>query len=292
MHVLLNKNVGATDYWRFPWLRFKGGYSVTWRPPIFQAALLRKQPDLKFPFIQTPDKPGPEVYYPLEEAPGISRQFLAVRNVDDALAFANDYGLMGLDAVPRYSGHRAELDQNGENLNDWFLEATELGQAYEVWDLIAGDVGGLREIVVGTAQGMPVIWPKTGRRGRSFRTPHWVQPAPGLKPEEVLALAKGFIAERYNRKMMQMASPMLLLDAKGAFHSYNRPSSLLGALWLEFGEIASGSRKQVLCESCGQWMDVTDNRSHKRKHDRCVLREKMARLRQKQRDGRAETNTP
>jgi hypothetical protein len=161
------------------------------------------------------------------------------------------------------------------------MEANQLAQAYEVWDLINGKERALREIVTGTEQGVPVIWPKAGRRGRSAKMPHWVRPAPKLKTEEVLALAKTFVSETYNRKMMQMASPMLLVDEKGAFHNYSRPSSLLGALWLEFGELVAGSRKQALCESCGKWMDVTGNRNHKRKHDRCVLREKMARYRAK-----------
>lgn len=79
--------------------------------------------------------------------------------------------------------------------------------------------------------------------------------------------------------MTQMASPMLLLDAKGDLRPYNSAASLLGALWLEFGQVASGVRKQIPCESCGQWMDVTNNRSHKRKHANCSLREKMARYR-------------
>ncbi len=292
MHVLLRKNAGATDYWRFPWLRRKGRYSAEWKPPILHAALLERYPDLKYPFLRAPELAPEEVYYPLEETPGISRQFAELQTVDEVLAFANTYGLLGLEGVPRYRGHQYEIDANGENIKDWLLEANEIKQTYEVWDLMAEGVQSLRQIIVANEQGAPFILPKSFSEHSPGKPSFAQKRALHLKPERVLSLGRDFILDRYNQKMIQMASPMLLVDSKGAFHSYNRPSSLLGAFWLEFGEIVSRTRRQILCESCGKYMDVTENRRHKRKHDRCVLREKMARYRSAKRgliNGKTET---
>jgi len=232
--------------------------------------LLVKNPRLKLPFIEAPGLPSPEVYYPLEEAPGISREFTAIRSPDDALAFANKYGLLGL---------KDGEDGSWEDANDWIGRANELRQIYEVWDLLAkADTKGLRDIVIANKHGVPIIRP----RALKLQRPTWAAPAPRqLKPENIISLANGFIAERYNLKMVNMASPMLLIDAKGALHAYNRPSSLLGALWLEFGEVAAGSRKQAPCENCGTWMDVTGKRSDKRKCQTCINRDKTARYRAK-----------
>jgi hypothetical protein len=286
MRLLTTKNTGATDYWHFPWFRYPGECKLEWKAPIFMASLLRENPGLKMPFIRRPEM-QPEIYYPLEINPGISREFSELKDLDGACAFANKFGVLGLESVPRYAGCLEELHTNGENVNDWRSEATQLKQVYEVWDLAACDgasdrksvieaVRGLREIVTLNEQGCPILLPKAGH----LKEPRGSRSSVGsLKQNVLFGLAKQFIAERFNHRMVQMASPALLLDAKGNLRPYNVPASLLAALWLEFGQLASGVKKQKLCESCGRWMDVTGCRSDKRKHRNCIHRETMARYR-------------
>jgi hypothetical protein len=266
-------------------MRYRGAYALDLKRPIFEgyAAILRTKPDLKLPFIKMPDKPAKlaELYYPLqskdENGPVISREFAAVKDADDALAFANKFGLLGFDGVPRYRGHRDELDLNGENVMDWLSESSQLRWAYEILDLVQRDeLKELRALIVLNEGGVPILF-----RGK----PYWKWDQSSvlrLKRDDILRLAKAFIADTFNRKMTGMASPMLLIDGEGVLRSYNSPSSLLGGLWLQFAEFVSGTSKQKMCESCGDWMDVSKNRSHKRKHDRCVWRERTARYRAKQ----------
>jgi len=283
MRVLITQNAGATEYWRFPWLRYRGQYTLEMRPPVFGKTLLHTYPDLKLQFVRAQTEPLiPEVYYPLEEEPGISRRFASLNDPDGVLAFANAYGLLGFENVPRLQAYREEIDKAGERVAEWLGEAQQLRRLFEVWDLVqAGNKRPLGRIIQWSRYGVSAMFPDTSRCAIAdgVRNAAWID---RWKPGEVFGPAKLFLLDQFNQNMGQMASPMLLLDAKGNLRPYNSPASLLGALWLEFGQVASGVRKQLVCESCGQWMDVTNNRSHKRKHANCSLREKMARYRRKQ----------
>lgn len=272
MRVRMTRNTGATDYWRFPWSRCGGGYE-----------LRRRERDDLWPvpviYLSWPQNySGPtDVYFPLEEAPGISREFAAIRTQDECLEFAGKYGLLGL-----VSRSAEELDMYGEPVSNWLTEARSLRRVYEVWDLIAaGDERQLRAIVRWLDQSAVTACFPEGKTciADQARNTSWLAT---WKTGETLGPAKLFIVNAYNRAMDQMASPMLLLNAKGELRPYNAPSSLLGALWLEFGQIVTGARRQIPCESCGKLMDVTENRKHKRKHSVCAHREKMARYRSTQ----------
>ncbi|MGD0577474.1 MAG: hypothetical protein ABSC08_00960 [Bryobacteraceae bacterium] len=277
MRVLVAKD-DAAGYWRFPWLRYKGGCSLVWKPPIVAAGLLLSHPDLRLPFIQPAKDATAEVYYPLESDGALSREFAGLHDPDGALAFASQFGLLGLEDVPRYRGHRKELDANGEDVNDWLSEAARVGELYEVWDLVSSaNETGLQKLITWTPQGTPVVVPKAGRPPQGRDGPARAQ----LKLEQVVLMAKRFIVKRVNQEMIGMASPTLLLDNWGNVRVHNTPTSLLAALWLEFLEFASGARRQIVCDICGRWMDVTQHRKDKRVHSSCLEREKKARYRER-----------
>jgi hypothetical protein len=237
------------------------------------------------------------VYYPLEDESAISRQFAALQDPDDVLAFANQFGLLGLEDVPRYRRQYDEIHKNGEMVSDWLGEAYELRDMYEVWDAVVdADANTLRGLFVWggmappdfrwTPKCVPVLVPKAGRK----RVNQDRFPAIRLEREELLRKSRMFIAERFNRKMNGMASPTLLLDLKGGLHPHSQPASLLGALWLEFGRVASGVSRQIICKICKRWMDVTQHRKDKRVHASCLEREKKAHYRErKARNGSKET---
>lgn len=278
----MTRSSGATDYWRFPWLRYRNQYVLEMRPPIVLAALLQDYPNLRFQFVRARREAlTPEVYFPLEGQDSISRQFSRLSDPDGVLAFANDYGLLGFEEVPRLQRFREEVEENGECVNEWLWEAEKLKRLYDVWDFVeVGNEKGLREIIRWSDGGVSAIFGEAqiAIADRSRNNTSWIHK---WKSGDVFGPARLFLVDQFNLNAVQMASPMLLLDASGALRPYNAPASLLAALWLEFGQVASGVRKQKLCESCGRWMDVTNNSSHKRKHDRCSLREKMARYRQR-----------
>lgn len=222
----------------------------------------------------TGDSPN-RLYRPLDDARGISRAFLKVADIDSALAFANQFGLLGLHGVPRYA---REVDEpHAERAAYWVQEATELRQVYEVWDLLRKP-NDLHRMIFEGPEGGKIVIPDAGRPDEIL-----LKNSPRMRSDQALKIAKYFIAESYNWKMNQMASPALLLDAKDEFRAHNRPSSLLAAIWLEFGAVASGASRQTICETCGEWMDVTENREDKRKHTECAQREASANWKRRRR---------
>ena len=162
MRVLITQNAGATDYWRFPWLRYRDQYALEMRPPVFGKALLQTNPDLKIQFVRPlAESLIPDVYYPLEDEPGISRRFASLRDPDAVLAFANAYGLLGFEEVPRLQAYREELDDNGERVGEWLMEAQQLRRLFEVWDLIqAGNKRELRRIIQWSPHGVSAMFPE------------------------------------------------------------------------------------------------------------------------------------
>src|ERR1700733_10551681 len=65
-----------------------------------------------------------------------------------------------------------------------------------------------------------------------------------------------------------------------------RATSLIAALWLQFSEYVSGSRRIRRCEECKQFMDVTEcvRPGAKRVHDRCSHTACVRRWRMKQQE--------
>lgn len=287
MRVHRTKDAGIPDYWHFDWLRWKGGYAIEWKTPMaVPPSLLENHPDLKLPFVvlRRGAEQG-EVYQPLEQEPGISREFAELAHPDMVIAFANRFGLLGLDEVPRLHAYRQETRKRGENVNLWLKEAAALKRAYLIWDLCeAQNARNLRDVIRWSDDGVIAVFPdgtSLGVADHGALNPGWLKI---WKRGDVFGPARLLIAEQFNEHMRQMASPMVLINSKGGFRPHSAPASLLGALWLEFGELITGVRKQAPCELCGKLMDVTENRSHKRMHSHCSLRLRMARYRRSQKE--------
>jgi hypothetical protein len=273
MRVNLTTSTGATDYWRFAWTKQKTHeirQERTARDRVIEVVCSGKGPS--------------EIYYPLEDSPAISRKFSGARTSDDVISFANDYGLLGLSSMRG----QIESEMNMEPVCEWLFRAEQLRRMYFVWDLF--DSSNKKELT------KVIKWSKDSDSVRAefskrviYPIANWHENRSWLsrwKPGDVLGPAKLLMVQEFNNRMERMASPLLLIDAFGEIKPYNSPSNLLAAMWLEFGQIISGARKQTTCESCGKWMDITENRSHKRKHAKCALREKMARYRNRLKEKR------
>jgi hypothetical protein len=263
MRVLQSRDEAPRNYWRFPWVKWKSGVTTELKPlhdiagrPVRD----RKGNQIFDPHLRPKDERTVEVYYPLEQNPGISREFSLLRTLADVQQFANRYGQLGYERRP---------GEIGENVRWWISDASLLRQLFDLWDLVkARDVHKLRRIVQSSGDGSPWWTDKA-----------WLKT---LKPpDDLIGAAKLYIVDTYNRRMHRMASPALLIDSLGNLRAHSVPVSLLGAIWLEFGEIVTGVRRLIQCELCSRMMDVTENRKHKRVHDECSKRFRMARWRNK-----------
>lgn len=291
----MTRNIGAIDHWRFPWLKFRSPVVVEWvRPEGAYAALASIEPSFRRPILRVTNWQDPVVYYPLEDKPmgrkqPISRAFADVTTPTVAAEFASEYGLLGFEAANVAESARNEArETHNEDVQEWLNEARALKRAYGLYDFWAdANAKELRKIIQWRNGCVFAKFPEG-----SVPIVHGPINSDYLKvwkKGDVLEPAKLFIVEEYNRHLQSSASPMLLLDAHGNFLPYSQPASLLAALWLEFGEVVTGRRRQITCRICKGIMDVTSNSRNKETHDQCSLKLRMARWRKRSHDVETET---
>ncbi len=85
-----------------------------------------------------------------------------------------------------------------------------------------------------------------------------------------------------NKRLEKYCYPRLYLDGKGNSVGLTTPTNLLGCMWLQLYQDVAGHQKLIQCEICKQPMNVTENRSDKRAHDKCSNQERARRFREKQ----------
>ncbi len=101
-------------------------------------------------------------------------------------------------------------------------------------------------------------------------------------PGDVFLPARYLIQNRINEKLIRFPSYIQLAsDDEGNIINCVQPRNLLAAMWLQFFAVISGTKKVKKCSVCGDWEDVSNNRSTWTKHPECAAREKTARYRQK-----------
>jgi hypothetical protein len=224
--------------------------------------------------VPVENRPEPEVYRPLEDHPEIARDFAEVVSPDNALRFANQYGLLGY------------RDMEPEDVSTWLIEASILRRAFAVWDLLEDrNTRGLAGVIMW--KGDSVFLRRED--GGAALIANWHQYSdwlPRWKRGDVTGPAKLWLLDTFNRKMIGKASPTVLLNAAGQLKPYSTPLNLLASIWVMFGEVITGSRKQRRCEVCPRFMDVTESHRNKRIHPECSLRLRMRRYRASMRRAR------
>jgi hypothetical protein len=202
-------------------------------------------------------------YTPLEIYTGLFREFIETPMTEDGiLSFTNQYGLLG---VPKMLNVFSPGDQNrlvgvwGETLTDWVRHIDELQRAVQIWDMIrAGDVAGLSTHIKWQEEQSsesetirvagwiyddhpelpnPFIDPVLGVPFPAGRHRELIQePVPRLfKKSDVKTPGLVLVQKWVNNHLKGQVSPQLLyhLDL-GKEVLRIVPSSLIGALWLQW----------------------------------------------------------
>jgi hypothetical protein len=99
--------------------------------------------------------------------------------------------------------------------------------------------------------------------------------------KDVFTPSRAMVADLVNAGLRDVL-PALVLTRSGELEPRLRPKSLISAIWYQVYELAVGRKVLRRCEICGKRMDVTDRHANKRVHDRCSKRERMRRLRAKE----------
>jgi len=167
-----------------------------------------------------------------------------------------------------------------EPVSLWLEEASALIKLLDLWRAIQErNVKALGKMICPDALGL--------MKTCNYRPPlndarEHVRVLKGRAPTDLLALAKEDLAQALNFHLQRSSSSTFVcVDSNGSWKLHSRPINLRAALWMQFSEIVTGTRKLRSCEICGDLMDVTNNTRSKKVHDRCSQRESMRRYRRK-----------
>jgi hypothetical protein len=253
-----------------------------------------------------------KVYDPLKAHAGLFRTFaqLAPDNRDAILAFANQYGNLGiyrpLDLTAPDEPQRL-LGVWGETHHDWAKQIDEMQRAVRIWDMLqARDVAGLSRYISWQEGGerilRPDLFPVQVEQGWVYdshpdlppfpvdplrasppppgRSSQMIQPVEDLfKPGDVLTPAMFLVQRWINDHLKERVSPRLLYHLEfGTQVLQIVPNNLLGAMWLQFAHTIAGNKKHRPCKECGKWIEISseeDGRSARRMFcsDPCKFRD-------------------
>ncbi len=203
-------------------------------------------------------------YDPMTEFPVLYRAFADLpRDDPDAIAqFASRFG--SLDYI-RPSKAVDGTTHSLEFGNAWASAITDMKLAVTLWDAIAAaDVGGVSQFVRRVpveGEASPrwsVASDQSSSAGKSPVLGHVqgvLPPDPTLTDE--FAAASAWIRSRVNRGMNERVRLELAVDhTSGKDVVRTMPSSLHGALWLQFAQVIVGQGEPRTCRGCGEWFFV------------------------------------
>ena len=218
---------------------------------------------------------APRRYEPLRDGTGLFRTFASTAPTKKGvLAFANEYGLLGttqyLDPDPQdVPDPYVEGQVVGERLSHWIEHILVMKDAVEVWDLAARkEVEGLREV---QRSRKLFTEPPSHRRaeraavepvhdadtpsGFEFRYDYYRSPTSG----SLLKDAWAFVMDVVQQHLVETGLEMTMGGdaAQGTARLYVTPTSLLGAMWLQFAEAISEQKEYGRCLLCGKPFEIS-----------------------------------
>lgn len=222
-------------------------------------------------------------YEPISEKPVLFMEFARLGGSEEEIVgFANQYGRLGV-------GKALDDHQLGENLPMWRNSIVTMACAVKIFEhLKDDDETALSDHIVWSENGQSVFFHMTDSmtdgltqdmiqelRKVAFELDH-NKPIGMLEsfvPGDVFQPAKLWLLKLVNKSLRGEASPCLYFDDNGQMGPYVSPHNLRACLWLQLYR-ALTERDFRRCAICHGWMDTTNQRSDKKRHDTCYEREK------------------
>ena len=216
----------------------------------------------------------PRRYEPLRDDTGLFRTFASTAPTKKGvLGFANEYGLLEtrqyLNPDPREVADVGPDQVVGERLSHWIPHILVMKDAVEVWDLATRkDVDGLRRIersrklfteppshrLTEPAAVEPQHDAYTGD-GFEFRYDYYRAGPSGSLLKDAWALVMDVVQQHLVETGPEMT--MGGDGARGTARLHVTPTSLLGAMWLQFAEAISEQKDYARCKLCGKPFEVS-----------------------------------
>jgi hypothetical protein len=293
-HSYRGDGIVTRDLFLFHWPVFAGRYRWIDAVPyvdeegavfIGDEAPRRRRGETARILVYPDDDPGARVYMPLRSEPALFLEFAAVPTTEEGvLAFAERYGALGFPDWALFKAGGTEVglrdagfsftkfDQlRGEPLEYWASHIRAMRTAVVLWDFVRrGDMSGLRHIV---------RWVRdaSGARRAYFRA----EPDGGADDDSSLLytvaaggesrydrhdgayqLAIDYIVHNINTRLCQQVGPAVEWEEESRrLPMYFIPSSLVGALWLQFARAVDGGAEYRPCKGCGRLFEVSRSAS-------------------------------
>lgn len=286
----------------FPWIRFLGEEPFELRRAALRgdSEFLHNHKAGEQPLALVP-RPGArsETYYPLQEATGLFRTFADTEpSQDGIMEFARKYGLLGDDAqvwMIRFADEEpspAEPERFGEPLVFWRARIRWMKFLVQLWDAARQhDLKCLAEHIAWSDRhevsfhipaDMPALrripHPSLKERHKdggdgfegsfiergTFRVPR--QSIPNVQPGDLIGPAFFLTGTILSDRIKGLVSPQICwVSNQGRAVLQISPSSLLGAIYLQFAQAIDGSKDFRRCRACGVWFELSPgvNRSNR-----------------------------
>jgi len=217
---------------------------------------------------------GFRIYHPMTDTPGLFREFVNLGGKEDIVEFANKYGVL----FDRYSlddgiGDKGKYwsigAHNGTSLAVWGQEIADMSVLVAIWDSITSErISDLKRII---------FWKeKDGERGVEYKietpkhiTSEWLA-LPGAPHPfgegDLLLPARYALRREINKRLSDefndsdvnkiACAPRLVWNPDGSQALAIMPPNLLGAMWLQFAQFASGRYQLKTCPGCGKYFQA------------------------------------
>ena len=223
-------------------------------------------------------------YAPLEAETGLFREFAVLYPADEekVLAFANKYGWLGIEhyRIDRgtYPGSTLPIDtfpwQFGEALHTWRYHVERMHHLLRLWRAATDHDH--------TALAEYIEWENDADTGR-LTSVSYREPSSGLgivkpcrrfrliasedrRPELFGDFTRGdYVGPALRALQLEIndilqkhpTDPCLLWDPKKQrMGLYMSPTTLRGAIWLQFAQAIQGNKLHRQCEQCRRWFEV------------------------------------
>lgn len=237
-------------------------------------------------------------YFPSRLPIALFLQFAEISGEEvRVVEFANEYGSLGGDITsnfrPAFSipGLGAGYPWFGEDIELWMQESSKMSMAFDLWNSVrSGDISPLERCLVldGDTCGF-VDSDRWGVRMKPICTSDYEpQRRLHVEKEGAEAGARFVIRDIISAGLSNRFNQSFEWDSEGRAMSLKvRPTSLIGALWLQCAESISVETDYARCDSCSKWFLVTPGAGRPDKKfcsDACRMR--AYRERKKAREGK------
>ena len=210
-------------------------------------------------------------YYPLRDHTCLFRIF-AETSIDPEgiVAFANRYGLLGVEADAPASRERSFMD-TAEPYGSWELEIRAMRSALNLWDLVSAKdrsvlaeylrplVDMVRSDISGGSRdqsGPEILTDADSDELRWFRMHPEVVGLYDAGELELVALRR--VQSIVNDRLTARVSPKILWDdhRRQEWGLYFVPESLIGTIWIQFAQAVTQNKKYRRCRQCESWFEI------------------------------------